>query len=73
MGTKNLLVVATFLEDGEVAVTWKSEKKRGTARLSMTPFIELKKKARAELEAEGTRLLQFLEGDAKGFEVDWAS
>lgn len=72
MGTKNLLVVATFLVDGEVAGTWKSEKKRGTAVLLVEPFIPLKKNARAALEAEGTRLLKFLEEDAKAFEVIFA-
>jgi hypothetical protein len=69
IGTKNLLVVATFLVDGEVAGTWKAEKRKGTARLLVEPFIKLRKAARSELEIEGTRLLKFLEEDAKGYEV----
>jgi hypothetical protein len=73
IGTKNLLVVATFLVDGEVAGTWKAEKRRGTAQLTVEPFEKLKKAVRTELEAEGTRLLKFIEEDAKAFEVVFAS
>ncbi len=73
ISTKNLLVLATFLVDGEVAGTWKAEKRKGIAELSIEPFIKLKKGARAELEAEGERLLKFLEEDAKGYEVVWGA
>jgi hypothetical protein len=73
IGTKNLLVVATFLVDGEVAGTWKAEKRRGTAQLAIEPFGKLKKAVRTELEAEGTRLLKFIEEDAKAFEVVFAA
>jgi hypothetical protein len=73
ISTKNLLVLATFLVDGEVAGTWKAEKRRGIAELSIEPFIQLKKGARAELEAEGERLLKFLEEDAKGYQVVWGA
>jgi winged helix DNA-binding protein len=67
--TKNLLVLATFLVDGRAAGLWKAELKRGAARLLLEPFERLTKKVRTELEAEGQRLLTFLEPEAKSHDV----
>lgn len=67
--TKNLQVKATFLVDGFVAGTWKIERKRATATVTVEPFAPLKKAARAELEREGLELLEFVEPDAKAHEV----
>jgi DNA glycosylase AlkZ-like len=68
--TKNLRVKATYLVDGQVAGLWGTEVKRGAATLRLTPFGRLTKKVRAELEAEGTRLLEFLEPAAKSCAFD---
>jgi hypothetical protein len=67
--TKNLRVKATYTVDGLVAGLWTSEKKRGVATLTLTPFGRTLKKTLAELEREGTALLRFLEPDAKTHQV----
>jgi len=70
---KNLQVRATFLVDGMVAGTWKSERKRKMAVLVMEPFGRVAKRTRAALEDEGERLLSFLEDDATERDVKWIS
>jgi hypothetical protein len=70
---KNLQVRATFLVDGMVAGTWKSERKRTAAVLVIEPFGNIPKRAKGALEEEGDALLAFLEADAKEREVRWAS
>ena len=70
---KNLQVRATFLVDGVVAGTWKSERKRTAAVLVIEPFGSISKRAKVALEEEGDALLAFLEEDAKEREVRWAS
>ncbi|MFD3406882.1 winged helix DNA-binding domain-containing protein [Kribbella sp. NPDC058693] len=67
--TKNLRVKATYTVDGVVAGLWTTEKKRGVATLTLTPFGRTLKKTQAELEREGSALLRFLEPDAKTHEV----
>jgi hypothetical protein len=69
---KNLQVRATFLVDGFVAGTWKTERKRKTAVLVIEPFGAVSKRVRAALEAEGEALLTFLEDDAERT-IRWAS
>jgi hypothetical protein len=70
---KNLQVRATFLVDGMVAGTWRSERKRAAAVLVIEPFGSVPKRTKAALEEEGDALLSFLEADAKEREVRWAS
>ncbi|HEX5077489.1 MAG TPA: winged helix DNA-binding domain-containing protein [Gemmatimonadaceae bacterium] len=70
---KNLQVRATFLVDGLVAGTWRSERKRTAAVLVIEPFGTIPKRVKAALEEEGDALLTFLEEDAKEREVRWAS
>ena len=67
--TKNLRVKATYTVDGLVAGLWTTEKKRGVATLTLTPFARTTKKVSAELEREGSALLRFLETDAQTYEV----
>jgi hypothetical protein len=67
--TKNLRVKATYTVDGLVAGLWTAEKKRGVATLTVTPFGRTTKKTATELEREGAGLLEFLEPDAKTYEV----
>ena len=70
---KNLQVRATFLVDGTVAGTWKSERKRKTAVLVIEPFGNIVKRVKSALEEEGETLLEFLEGDASEREIRWAT
>ena len=70
---KNLLVRATFLVDGTVAGTWKSERKRNRAVLVIEPFGRVTKRVKVALEEEGDALLAFLEEDAGEREVRWAT
>src|SRR5215207_1892955 len=67
--TKNLRIKSTYLVDGAVAGLWATATKRGTATLTFTPFGRIPKRSVAELEREGTALLQFLEPAAKTYEV----
>jgi hypothetical protein len=67
--TKNLRVKATYTVDGLVAGLWTSEKKRGVATLTLTPFGRTLKKTQAELEREGSGLIRFLEPEAKSFDM----
>jgi hypothetical protein len=67
--TKNLQILATFLVDGVVAGTWRIARARASAVLALDPFVEIPRKARAELTEEGRALLRFAEPDAKSSEV----
>jgi hypothetical protein len=57
--SKNLRVAATMLVDGRVEGTWAASRTTRAAKLDLRPFGKLTKHARAELEAEGARLLEF--------------
>jgi hypothetical protein len=65
IASKNLRVPAMFLWDGFAAGTWRIERKRGVATLSVTPFGRLPRGARKALEPEALALLAFAEPDAK--------
>lgn len=62
-------VRATVLVDGFVAGTWKVEKARGEATLTIEPFGELPKSARDALTDEGEGLVRFLREGAKSHHV----
>jgi hypothetical protein len=64
-----LRVAATFLVDGFVAGTWKVNKSKGVATLSIEPFGRLTMASQQALSAEAENLVRFIEGDAKSFEV----
>ena len=64
-----LRVAATVLVDGFVAGTWKLDRKKDVATLTVEPFAALPARAREELIAEGESLLRFAEPDARSFEV----
>ena len=55
--------------DGRVAASWKVEREGGAVRLSVTPHIEIRRAARAEIRAEAERTARFCEPDARRFEV----
>jgi hypothetical protein len=69
LGAKNGRIPATFLVDGWVAGTWRVERKRQAATLSITPFAALPKSTAAALGEEGDALVRFLEDDAATFDV----
>ena len=71
--TKNLQIPATFLVDGFVAGTFRVERRKKTATMTLAPFGELLKRDLRALEAEGDLLLQFAEADATIREVVVAS
>ncbi|MDO3703258.1 winged helix DNA-binding domain-containing protein [Micromonospora sp. C28SCA-DRY-2] len=60
------------LVDGYVKATWKIIRERQVARLVVQPLDRLGKRDRAELTAEGERLLAFAAADAHGKEVSFA-
>jgi hypothetical protein len=62
----------TFLLDGLVGGIWGITRKRGTATLTITPFVRLTAKDRSELSQEGERLLGFAAGDAAGRDICFA-
>ena len=55
--------------DGRVAASWKVEREGDAVRLSVTPHIEIRRAARAEIRAEAERTARFCEPDARRFEV----
>ena len=67
--TRNLQVPATFLVDGFVAGTWRVERKKKAATLTLTPFGKLLKKDLRALEKEGDALLRFVEAAATTREI----
>ncbi|MEV4002317.1 crosslink repair DNA glycosylase YcaQ family protein [Actinomadura sp. NPDC049753] len=50
---------ATFLVDGQVTGVWKLHLGKASATLEIDPFRPLTATERAEVETEGTRLLEF--------------
>jgi len=69
IASRNGMVPATFLVDGFVRGTWKTELTRGKARLVIDPFEPLVEKDRDALSEEGERLIRFVRGGAGAFEV----
>jgi len=65
IASKNLRIPAMVLWDGFAAGTWRIERKRGVATLTVTPFSTLPRGAKKALEPEALALLAFAEPDAK--------
>ncbi len=65
----NATTLAPVLVDGFVAGAWKVERKRDTASLQVQLFDVLPRRARAEIEREGEKLVRFVEDDARSFRV----
>jgi winged helix DNA-binding protein len=59
-----LRVLATVLVDGMVAATWKIERTKSAADLTVTTFGTVPSRRRPEIEKEGKALLAFVEPDA---------
>jgi len=72
IASKNGMVPATFLVDGFVRGTWKTERTRGKATLEIKPFEPLAKKDSDALAEEGERLIRFTGEGAEAFEIQFA-
>lgn len=59
----------SVLVDGFVRGTWRVRRERGTAVLSIGLYVDLDTTGRAEIEAEATRLLEFVAADAPTREI----
>jgi hypothetical protein len=70
IASRNGMVPATFLIDGFVQGTWKTERTRGKAMLQIEPFEALAKQDRRVLAEEGERLIRFIGYGAETFEVN---
>jgi hypothetical protein len=66
------LVLATVLVDGTVRGTWKLVLGRADATLTVTLFERLPRSRRAEVAAEGLRLLDFAAANMEKRELVWA-
>ena len=61
----------TFLLDGFVKGTWKTQRSGSAARLLIEPFATLSTRDRHELEVEGGRLLRWIDEDAERYEIQF--
>ncbi len=65
-------VRATFLVDGFVAGTWRTERSGTLATLVIEPFAPLPAAARDGLAEEGERLIRFSDDRARDFAIRFA-
>jgi hypothetical protein len=67
-----LRIAATVLVDGFVAGTWKIERSKTAAKLTIESFAPLAARARKEVAAEADALLRFAEPEARAFDLRFA-
>jgi DNA glycosylase AlkZ-like len=67
------VVEPTVLVDGDVVAVWRIVRARGTAILEVEPLGRLSGAARAAVEREGMRLLEFAAADAGDRDVRFAA
>jgi hypothetical protein len=72
ISSKNGMVPATFLIDGFVRGTWKTERSRSKATLEIKPFEPVAREDRDALAEEGERLIRFTGEGAETFEIYFA-
>ena len=60
---------ATVTVDGRVAASWALQRGRSSVKLTLTPHVEIKRSARAEIRAEASRTANLLEPGADRFEI----
>jgi hypothetical protein len=70
---KNGDFLPTFLVDGFVAGLWSVAVSDGVASLRLAPFAPVPAAAREGLEAEGERLIRYVEAEATSHRVEWAT
>lgn len=68
-----LRIAATVLVDGFAAGTWKIERSKTAAKMTVLTFSPFAARTRKEVVAEAEALLHFAEPDAATFEVRFAS
>jgi hypothetical protein len=68
-----LRIAATVLVDGVAAATWKLDRTKNAATITIDPFGKLPAKARREIESEADDLVRFAEPDAKSHQVAFSS
>jgi hypothetical protein len=61
---------ATVTVDGRVAASWRLERGRGAVKVTITPHVEIRQSAVAEIRAEAERTARFCEPDAGGVDVE---
>jgi hypothetical protein len=66
IASRNGMVPATFLVDGFVRGTWKTEGSRGRGDLEIKPFEPLTREDRDALAEEGERLIRFTDAESYG-------
>jgi hypothetical protein len=66
-----LRVAATILVDGFIAGAWKVARVKGTATLTIEPFVPLTKAQNEALSEEAERLIRFIEPDARTYEIQF--
>jgi hypothetical protein len=59
----------TVTVDGRVCASWRVERHGDAARLGITPHVEIRRSARAEIRAEAARMARFCVPGARTFEV----
>ena len=59
----------TVTVDGRVAASWKLEREGDAVQLTVTPHVEIRRSARAEIRDEAKRTARFCEPDARRFAV----
>ena len=59
----------TVTVDGRVAASWQLERQGGAVRVAVTPHVELRRAARAEIRAEAERTARFCVPDARSVDV----
>ena len=59
----------TVTVDGRVAASWKLERAGAAVEVEITPHVEIRRSARAEIRAEAERTARFAEPDAASVEV----
>ncbi len=64
-----LRLAATVLVDGFVAGTWKLERSKSAATVTIAPFAPFSPRTRKDVTAESEALVRFAEPDARAFEV----
>jgi hypothetical protein len=72
ISSKNGMVPATFLIDGFVRGTWKTERSRSKATLEIKPFEPVAREDRDALAEGGERLIRFTGEGAETFEIYFA-
>lgn len=70
---KNGDFLPTFLVDGFVAGLWSVAVSDGVASLRLAPFGRVPAAVRASLEAEGERLIRYVEAEATSHRVEWVA